>query len=90
MSAADDTIQIPVPWPPGFERTLGYMGDARFVAWYWEDEFDCLVWDDGCSRAYGGPWYVWGGWQRHVGVGPVFRAYPLSHAAVAMEADPGG
>ena len=48
--------QIPVKLPESFEEALGYQGDLRWTAFYWEPCGDEAMFDDGyCSTD--GNWY---------------------------------
>ena len=43
--------------PPGLDRRLGYVGDERFVIFYYEPRGEEVVWDDGHTYGFGA-----GGW----------------------------
>lgn len=56
-------IQIPVKLPESFEEALGYQGELRWVAFYWEPCGDEAMFDDGfCSADCN-----WWGFIRFVG-----------------------
>src|SRR5262245_10269850 len=50
---------LDLPCPPMLETVLGYPGDARYVAFYWEPSGDEFRWHTGWSSADG----AWSGWQ---------------------------
>jgi hypothetical protein len=60
--------------PPKFEAALGYEGDARFVAFYWEPAGDELMYTNGQISANGeyAPWILW---RRHIATAPTLFGY---------------
>lgn len=58
---------IHAPVPPTFAETLGYTGQARFVAFYHEPTVDQFIVDDGHSSATG-EWYAFERWREHPAV----------------------
>jgi hypothetical protein len=48
--------QIPVKLPKSFEEALGYPGDSRWVAFYWEPCGDEAMYDDGICSGDGNWW----------------------------------
>ena len=51
---------VPLPGPPSgwSDRSLGYVGDARFVVFRYEPRGEEVVWDDGDTYGFGA-----GGWR---------------------------
>src|SRR5262245_10403775 len=44
-------VRVPIRTYAGRDRALGYTGDRRFVAWWYDRESGVLTWDDGRERA---------------------------------------
>jgi hypothetical protein len=40
-------IPLPIPVPPSLEGALGYDGEGRFLALWWESAADEAIWSDG-------------------------------------------
>jgi hypothetical protein len=55
----DGLVDVGVVWPARLERTLGYDGAARYVAWWWEPGGDELAYDDGRTLLVGADWPAW-------------------------------
>jgi hypothetical protein len=60
---------LPVPIPPNLEDALGYDGEARYVAFYWEPCGDEFMFDDGQYSTQGN-WQVWLEYTNHQCVAP--------------------
>jgi len=60
---------LPVPVPPMFEAALGYDGDARYVAFYWQPAGDEVMYDDG-QIAGDGDWWAWIEFENHPAIAP--------------------
>ncbi len=58
---------LTAPVPPQFEGALGYEGDARYVAFYWQPVGDELMCDDG-QVAADGNWWAWIDFVNHPAV----------------------
>jgi hypothetical protein len=67
---------LPVPVPPMLEETLGYMGKARLVAFYWTPMGDEAMVDDGVQSG-DGEWPAYRGFVEHPKIEPQLRAYDL-------------
>ena len=68
--------QIPLKLPGSFEEALGYQGNLRWVAFYWEPCGDEAVFDDGfCSGD--GNWWGFLQFVRHPSVAPWLSPYDL-------------
>jgi hypothetical protein len=75
---AVDLIQlIGIPVPPMLEAALGYPGELRWVAFWWEQAGDELAWDDGRSSTVMANWYAWLIFVRHPSVEPYLAPYEL-------------
>jgi hypothetical protein len=62
-------IPLSAPVPPNLEQALGYGGEARYVAFYWEPCGDELMLDDG-QYSSDGNWQVWLEYTNHPNVAP--------------------
>ena len=60
---------LPVPVPPMFEAALGYDGDARYVAFYWQPTGDEVMYDDGHASG-DGDWWAWIEFENHRAIAP--------------------
>jgi hypothetical protein len=58
------------------EETLGYAGDARYLAFYWTPFGDEVMWETGWSGATGN-WSAWLIFIRHPRIAPALRPYDL-------------
>ena len=68
--------QLPVKLPGSFEEALGYPGQLKWAAFYWEPCGDEAVYDDGvCSGD--GNWWGFLQFVRHPSVAPWLSAYDL-------------
>ncbi|MBA7623779.1 hypothetical protein ES703_31178 [subsurface metagenome] len=68
--------QIPVKLPKSFETALGYPGDSKWAAFYWEPCGDEAMFDDGiCSGD--GNWWGFLQFVRHPSVAPWLSPYDL-------------
>ncbi len=68
--------QIPVKLPRSFEKALGYPGDSRQVAFYWDPCGDETMYDDGiCSGDCNWPGFL--EFVRHPSVAPWLSPYDL-------------
>jgi len=67
---------IPVKLPESFEAALGYQGELRWVAFYWEPCGDEAMYDDGfCSGD--GNWFGFLKFVEHPRVSPWLSDYEL-------------
>src|SRR5512143_2300555 len=67
-----------IPVPHMLEAALGYAGDSRYVAFWWEPAGDELGWDDGRSSTVGAAnWYAWLMFVQHPSVEPYLLPYEL-------------
>jgi hypothetical protein len=71
---------IGIPVPPMLEAALGYPGDSRFVAFWWEQAGDELAWDDGRESTVGANWYAWLIFVQHPSVEPYLAPYLLGNS----------
>lgn len=62
--------RLVLPAPPEFAETLGYRGEARYVAFWWTPSGDELCFYDGSMFAAGASWHAWLTFIRH----PLVRA----------------
>jgi hypothetical protein len=69
-------IQIPVTLPESFETALGYPGDSKWVAFYWEPCGDESMYNDGLSSGDGN-WTGFLSFVRHSKVRPWLAGYNL-------------
>jgi len=68
--------QIPVKLPESFEEALGYPGQLKWAAFYWEPCGDESMYDDGiCSGD--GNWWGFLQFVRHPNVAPWLSSYDL-------------
>ena len=68
--------QIPVKLPESFEEALGYPGQLKWVAFYWEPCGDEAMFDDGiCSGD--GNWWGYQAFVDHPNVAPWLSPYDL-------------
>lgn len=51
-------LALPQRLPPYLDRSLGYVGDDRFVIFYYEPRGEEVVWEDGHTYGFGA-----GGWR---------------------------
>lgn len=61
---------------PQLEKSLGYRGDSRWVAWRWESEIDQLISSDGKTVGTGNN-MAWLVFLQHDLVGPAVQEYNL-------------
>lgn len=61
---------------PQLEKSLGYRGDSRWVAWRWEPEIDQLISSDGKTVGTGNN-MAWLVFLQHDLVGPAVQEYNL-------------
>jgi hypothetical protein len=74
--AQEQPTSLEVPVPPMLEEALGYMGHARYVAFYWEPMGDeCRV-DDGQLDA-DAHWEAFLSYTQHRRVKPALQGYNL-------------
>ena len=60
MTEQSEVAPLPFELPPNFLEQLGYRGDRRFVAAYWEPAGDEVTIRDDTSLASGmGDWWPW-------------------------------
>jgi hypothetical protein len=78
MSNLIPLINIPVP--PMLEQALGYEGQHRYVAFWWEPAGDELAWDDGQSGVVGANWHAWLIYEQHPRVAPHLESYQLGNS----------
>jgi hypothetical protein len=52
-TVGDDLSPLWVPVPRNLAEVLGYVGGARYVAYYWNNAVDELAYDDGRRRGVG-------------------------------------
>lgn len=80
----DTFKQLDVPLPPDLERTFGYEGNERFVAFYWErggDEF--RVHDSRID--HDGQWHAWLTYSRHTAVYKLLHPFNFGNSDEAAE-----
>jgi len=58
--------------PPDLDRCFGYIGDRRFVAFWWEIGGDELAYSDGRSWSVGINWWAWKTYLEHPRIAPFF------------------
>jgi hypothetical protein len=75
MSNLIPLINIPVP--SMLEQALGYEGQHRYVAFWWEPAGDELAWDDGQSGVVGANWHAWLTYVQHPHITPYLEPYEL-------------
>jgi hypothetical protein len=61
---------INIPVPPMLEQVLGYAGESRYVASYWEPAGDEFAWNDGQCSTVGANWHAWLIYEQHPRVDP--------------------
>lgn len=66
--------ELKVPAPPMLAPALGYSGDARYVAIYWDAEAGGARWDDG-SNDEDAEDDAWSEFTSHVTIEPALRDY---------------
>jgi hypothetical protein len=57
-------IHLQIPVPPMLEAALGYEGNARYVAFYWQPAGDEVMYDDGQVNG-DGDWWAWVEFENH-------------------------
>jgi hypothetical protein len=75
MEITDHHVPVLAPVPPTLEHALGYEGERRFVAFYWEQSGDELCWSDGRSSLCGAEWPAWLAYTRHPAVRPHLQGW---------------
>jgi hypothetical protein len=68
-------IPLDAPVPPMLEAAIGYDGDARWVAFYWQPAGDEACWDDGRASLCGANWPAYLAYTRHPAVWPHLALY---------------
>lgn len=71
--------------PEGFEQTLGYAEGRRFVAFYWDNDWNDLTVDDGFQHRIGPQWReadggegdAWDDWRNQKMVENILAPYDL-------------
>lgn len=71
----DLTPLLGLPVPPYLDRTLGYTGDARYVAFYWY--MNKFHWDDGQRWMGGAEWHAWQIYTQHPRIAAYFAPFTL-------------
>jgi hypothetical protein len=61
------SIPLKAPVPPQFEAAIGYQGDARYVALYWQPAGDEARYNDGHVSG-DGDWWAWLAYVEHAAV----------------------
>jgi hypothetical protein len=69
-------VRLSVPVPPRLARAIGYLGEARWVAFHWEPCGDESFYDDGRGSGTGSPW-AYLAFVRHPVVAPEIAPYDL-------------
>ena len=64
-----------LPIPPLLDRTLGYVGNARYVAFYWY--LKNFHWADGRHWMKGAEWRAWRLYTQHPRIAPYFGPFTL-------------
>lgn len=85
---------IPLWGPEGFAQSLGYDREHRFVAFFWDPEWDDLALNDGWKQsvgsqwraAEGAAWDVWDDWRGQSMVDNILRAYNLGDQGTPAQA----
>lgn len=74
--AASELIPLlNLPIPPMLEEALGYEGEGRCVAFWWEPAGGELCYSDGQRTLCGAEWYAWLLYTRHPRVEPYLMPY---------------
>jgi hypothetical protein len=68
--------KLVVPAPPMLAAAIGYLGRARYVAFYWTPCGDEVIYSDGQISA-DGHWHAWLLFVRHHSIAPHLAAYNL-------------
>jgi hypothetical protein len=74
----ENLTKLNIPCPPAqiFENALGYKGENRWVAFYWDPCGDEIMWNDGIASA-DGQWPAWLTFVYHPIVAPLLNQYNL-------------
>lgn len=73
---ASGLTRLPVAAPPMLAKAIGYAGDSRFLALYWEPAGDEAAYTDGVLTA-DGDWIAWLTFAEHAHVAPHLAGYDL-------------
>jgi hypothetical protein len=77
-------IPINVPFPPMLARALGYEGNARYLAAWWEPGGD-EVWITDGRIGETGQWSAFLAFTDHIRVSPLLSGYNLGSSEVEAE-----
>jgi hypothetical protein len=69
-------IPLPIPVPPSLQGALGYGGEARYLAIWWEPADDKAMWSDGRTTTDGW-WHGFLAYVQHPRVEPYVEPYDL-------------
>jgi hypothetical protein len=69
-------IPLPIPVPPSLEGALGYGGEARYLAIWWNAAADEAMWSDGLTTTDGW-WHGFLAYVQHHRVEPYLEPYDL-------------
>jgi hypothetical protein len=69
-------IPLLIPVPPSLEGALGYDGEKRFLALWWESAADEAIWSDGRTTTDAW-WHGFLAYVQHPLVGPYLAPYDL-------------
>jgi hypothetical protein len=69
-------LPLPIPVPPPLAEALGYTGEARYLAIWWEAAADEAMWSDGRTTS-GGWWHGFLTYIQHPRVEPYLAPYGL-------------
>ncbi len=69
-------LPLPIPMPPSLEGALGYSGEGRFLALWWEPAGDEAMWSDGRTTTDAW-WHGFLTYIQHPRVEPYLAPYDL-------------
>jgi hypothetical protein len=67
-------VELEVPVPPMLAQALGYSGETRYLAIYWDAEIGEARWDDG-ARDEDAHYEAWAGFINHDALLPALENY---------------
>jgi len=70
---------LPFPVPPILEEALGYTGQSRWVAFYWQPGGDELRYADGAVST-DGSWHAWLTFTHHRRIAPALAPYHFGNS----------
>lgn len=85
MSTLSDDLKVVAPVPPMLETAIGYDGDARWVAFYWQPAGDEACWSDGQRARCGANWPVYLAYIGHSTVRRHLAAYNFGNSDTAAD-----